>query len=229
MELVLMEALLRVEAEAKYFLGMTDRAYEQSLLDELSKILEEVELLFGPRDRSYRLLPPRICEGGFAHPLPLPFKKIRIYLPACCKNRYVASHMLAHEAVHVLDTGWRRATVLEEGLAEWFAIGYSQSEYGLQFKPSNRWYDAAFRAVAPLMAKNKFVIKELRAHQPQISKIDEKLLVEVAGIELDQAKVLCAAFDRGWREPETLSEYTVVGARLLFNGVRSVWDEWKSR
>ena len=185
-----MEALLRIEAEAKYFFGATDRAYEQTLMDELLQIIEEVEVLFGPRDRSYELLPPRITECGCAYPYVYPFRKVRIYLTAHSKTRNVASYQLAHEAVHVLGPTQRWATVLEEGLATYFSHAYMNLVYGLQFEAPNRWYDAAMRAVAPLLAENEFVIKELRLRQPQISNIDEKLLVEVAGIEPDHARLL---------------------------------------
>jgi hypothetical protein len=218
-----------MEADAKSFFGMTDRAYEQTLMDELLKIIEEAELLFGPRDRSYTLLPPRISECGFAHPYAFPLKKIRIYLTPHSKDRYVASRQLAHEAVHVLcpTSGW--STVLEEGLAECFSRAYANRVHGVHVDwPNNHSYDAAFRAVSLLLDQNELVIKELRARQPQISKIDERLLVEVAGIELDHAKVLCADFESSWRVPTTWSEYTVGGANLFLNGFRSVWDAWKS-
>ena len=55
------------------------------------------------------------------------------------------------------------------------------------------------RAVSALLAKNQFVIKELRTRQPVISLIDEKLLVEVAGIESAQAKFLSTDFLSHWR------------------------------
>jgi len=55
------------------------------------------------------------------------------------------------------------------------------------------------RAVSALLAKNQFVIKELRTRQPVISKIDERLLVEVAGIEPGQAKFLSTDFLSHWR------------------------------
>ena len=48
-EVGLMEVLLRLEAEAKYVVGATDRAYEQTLMDELVQIVEEAESLLGPR------------------------------------------------------------------------------------------------------------------------------------------------------------------------------------
>ena len=228
MQLEFMEDLLRIEAEVKHFFGGTDRLYEQTLMDELLKIIEEAELLFGPRDRSYELLPPRISECGCGHPYIYPFRKIRIYLTSHAKTRSMASYQLAHEAIHVLGPTPSWATVLEEGLATWFSHRYMNHEYGLQFEVPNRWYGAAMRDVSPLLAKNKFVIKELRARQPLISKIDEKLLVEVAGIELDHAKVLCADFESSWLTASTWSKYADRGARLLVNGFGSIWNEWKS-
>ena len=223
MQLAFMENLLRMEAEAKYFLGATDRAYEQALMDELLKIVEEAELLFGPRDRSYELLPPRISECGCAHPYIYPFRKIRIYLTSHCKTRSVASEQLSHEVVHVLGPtpGW--ATVLEEGLAEWFSHAYMKRAYGLQCEAPNRWYDAAMHAVAPLMANNQFVIKELRDRQPQISKFDPTHLADVAGIELDHARLLCTAFESSWLRGSTWGEYAKGGANIFANGVRSMW------
>jgi hypothetical protein len=228
MELQFMESLLRIEAEAKYLFGATDRSYEQTLLDELLKIIEEAELLFGPRDGSYELLPPRITECGCAHPYVYPFRKIRIYLTSHSKTRSIASYQLAHEAIHVLGPTQSWATVLEEGLATYFSHTYMNRVYGLQFEAPNRWYDAAMRAVSPLLAKNELVIKELRARQPQLSKIDETLLVEVAGIELDHARLLCADFEHCWLVAPTRGEHAARGAQLFVNGFRSIWNEWQS-
>jgi hypothetical protein len=228
MQLEFMEHLLRLEAEAKYFVGATDRQYEQTLMDELLKIMEEAELLFGPRDRSYELLPPRISECGCAHPYIYPLRKIRIYLTPHSYTRYIASYHLAHEAVHVLGPTQSWATVLEEGLATCFSTAYAKRLYGLQIEPPNRWYDAAMRAVAPLLAKNEFVIKELRARQPQLSKIDETLLVEVAGVEPDHARLLCADFESSWLTASTWSEYAARGTEVFVKGFRSFRDMWKS-
>jgi hypothetical protein len=83
------------------------------------------------------------------------------------------------------------------------------------------------RAVAPLLTKNKLVIKELRSRQPQLSKIDEKLLVEVADIEPDHARLLCANFESSWLTASDWSEYAVRGTQIFVNGFRSMWDEWK--
>ena len=226
MEIQFMENLLRLEAEAKSFFGATDRAYEQTLMDELLQIMEEAELLFGPRDRSYELLPPRITECGCAHPYVYPFRKIRIYLTSHSKNRHVASYQLAHEAVHVLGPTRSWTTVLEEGLATWFSNVYMDRVYGVQFEAPNRWYDAALRAVSPLLAKNEFVIKELRVRQPHLSKVDETLLAEVAGIDGDDASLLCADFESSWLIAPTWGEYAVRGTQLFATGFRSIRYEW---
>jgi hypothetical protein len=228
MQLQIMEELLRLEADAKHVLGAADHSYEQTLLDELITILEEVELLFGPRDRSYELLPPRITECGCAYPYIYPSKKIRVYLTAGAKNRSVASNLLSHEAIHLLGPTKSWATVLEEGLAEWFCHRYMSHTFGIQIEAPNRWYDAARRAVAPLLAKNEHVIKELRERQPQLSKIDEPLLIEVAGVDPAHAKVLCADFESSWLTAQNWSEYATGGAQIFANGLRSIWQGWKA-
>ena len=231
MQLQFMEELLRLEADAKHLLGVTDRSYEQGFMDELTTIIEEAESLFGPRDRSYELLPPRITECACAYPYVyrFPFQKIRIYLTAdVATNRALASLELAHEVVHILGPthGW--ATVLEEGLGTYFCLAYVKRVHGIQYQAPNRWYEAAERAVAPLMEKNKFVFKELRARQPQLSKIDEQLLIEVAGIEPDHAKLLCTDFESSWLTGSTWGEYATGGAKIFANGFRSFWDRRKS-
>src|SRR6185503_4220719 len=63
--------------------------------------------------------------------------------------------------------------------------------------------DAVMRAVSTLLAKNESVIKKLRTRQPVISKIDEKLLVEMAGVDVNEAKFLCTDFKRYWRTPSS--------------------------
>jgi len=80
------------------------------------------------------------------------------------------------------------------------------------------------RAVSALLAKNQFVIKELRTRQPVISQIDEKLLVEVAGIESAQAKFLSTDFLSYWRASSPWSKVATEGAERLAACLRSIWD-----
>jgi hypothetical protein len=197
-----MEQLLAVEAEAKYLLAASDRSYEQTLMQELLRIFKEAELLFGPRDTSYQLSTPRISECASSRTyIVRPLRMTRIYLSRDARTKpWIASLELAHEAIHVLSPAPSGPTILEEGLAEYFAQRYADRIHGLSFErgPDPK-ADAVMRAVSTLLAKNKFVIKDLRTRQPVISKIDEKLLVEVAGVGLSEAKFLCTDFKRYWR------------------------------
>jgi hypothetical protein len=59
--------------------------------------------------------------------------------------------------------------------------------------------------------------------QPLISRIDEKLLVAVAGIEPAHAKLLCADFESSWITASSWSEYGERGAQLFAKGFRSFW------
>lgn len=200
----LMEDLLALEAETKFLLAAGDRSHEQALLQELTRIFKEAELLFGPRDTSYQLPVPRIteCASSRTYFIP-PLRLARIYLSRDARVKpWQASLELAHEAIHVLSPVplGCALTILEEGLAEWFAQRYAGRLHDVVFeRGADPKADAVMRAVSTLMARNQSVIKTLRTRQPVISKIDEKLLVEVAGVELSQAKFLCTDFKSYWR------------------------------
>ena len=202
----LMEDLLAIEAETKFLLTAKDRSHEQTLMQELLRIFKEAERLFGPRDASYQLSVPRLtdCASSRTYIFP-PLKVARIYLSRNSKTKpWVASLELAHEAIHVLSpVGFGFApTILEEGLAEWFAQRYVNRVHEMVFeRGANPKADTVMRAVSNLLAKNVSVIKTLRTRQPTISKIDEKLLVEVAGIKRDEAKFLATDFLSYWRTP----------------------------
>ena len=208
-----MEGLLAIEAETKFLLTANDRSYEEKLMQELLRIFKEAELLFGPRDASYELSVPRITECASSRTYIIrPLRMTRIYLSRESRTKpWVASTELAHEAIHVLSpvAFGSTLTILEEGLAEWFAQRYVSRVHGMTFeRGSDPKADAVMRAVSTLLAKNQSVIKQLRTRQPVISKIDEKLLVEVAGIELSQAKFLCTDFKSYWRTAPPHSTYT---------------------
>ena len=200
----LMEDLLALEAETKFLLAAGDRSHEQALLQELTRIFKEAELLFGPRDTSYQLPVPRIteCASSRTYFIP-PLRLARIYLSRDARVKpWQASLELAHEAIHVLSPVplGCALTILEEGLAEWFAQRYAGRLHDVVFeRGADSKADAVMRTVSTLMARNQSVIKTLRTRQPVISRIDEKLLVDVAGVELSQAKFLCTDFKSYWR------------------------------
>jgi hypothetical protein len=225
-----MEDLLAIEAETKFLLAAGDRAYEQTLMQELLRIFEEAELLFGPRDASYQLSIPRITECASSRTyIVRPLRMTRIYLSRNAGTKpWIASVELAHEAIHVLSPAafGGGPTILEEGLAEWFAQRYVNRVHGLVFeRGSDPKADAVMRAVSTLLSKNGSLIKDLRTRQPVISKIDEKLLVEVAGIELSQAKFLCTDFKSYWRGQSGWSGFASQGAERLAACIRSIWTK----
>jgi len=134
----LMEDLLAIEAETKFLLTASDRSYEQKLLQELLRIFKEAELLFGPRDASFQLSAPRITECTTSRSFVFrPLRVARIYLSRDSRtNPSLASLELAHEAVHVLSPVSFGAglTILEEGLAEWFARDMRVAFMGLRLR-----------------------------------------------------------------------------------------------
>lgn len=224
-----MEELLALEAETKYLLTANNRSHEKKLMQELLKIFEEAELLFGPRDSSYQLSIPRITECATSRAYVFaPLRMTRIYLSRESRIKpWMASVELAHEAVHVLSpVGFSRGpTILEEGLAEYFAQRYVNRVHGMVFeRGANAKADAVMQAVSNLLAKNKFAIKDLRTRQPVISKIDEKLLVEVAGVEQSQAKFLSSDFQSYWQKPSPWSKIATEGAERLAACLRSIWN-----
>lgn len=226
-----MESLLTMEAEAKYLLAPRDRSYEQSLREELLQILAEAELLFGPRNSEYELREPLVTDCITACTGIYPFRMARIYIPSNSKrDRRLASYDLAHEAIHVLSPAFGvDVTVLEEGLASYFSLKYMNRVYGVGWESTfDPKYDAAMRAVSTLLSKDEFLIKELRTHQPVLSKIDERLLVEVAGIESGDAKFLCTDFQSYWRPGESWSKSIADGAKLFADGFRSILEQRKS-
>ena len=223
-----LEKLLAIEAEAKYLFAGSDRSYEETLMQELLRIFKEAELLFGPRDTSYQLSTPRITECTTSRSFIFrPLGVTRIYLSRDSRAKpWRASVELAHEAIHVLSPVpfGSAMTILEEGLAEYFAQRYVSRVHGMVFeRGSDPKADAVMQAVSTLLAKNQLVIKALRTRQPVISKIDEKLLVEVAGIEASQAKFLCTSFQSYWRTPSPWNEFASQGAERVAACLRSIW------
>src|SRR6185369_11148429 len=96
----LMEDLLAIEAETKFLLTASDRSHEQKLMQELLRIFQEAEVLFGPRDASFQLSVPRITECASSRSYIFrPLRMTRIYLSRNAKTKpWLASLELAHEA-----------------------------------------------------------------------------------------------------------------------------------
>lgn len=154
-------------------------------------------------------------------------RKTRIFLSREARTKpWVASLELAHEAIHLMSplTFGMSLTVLEEGLAEWFAQRYVTRVHDMTFERGvNPKADAVMREVETLLTKNESVIKQLRTRQPVISKIDEKLLVEVARVEPSKAKFLSSDFRGYWRTSNPIGTAAAQGAEHIANYFRSIW------
>ena len=125
-------------------------------MQELLRIFKEAELLFGPRDESFQLSIPRITECATSRTYIFrPLRMTRIYLSRDSRIKpWLASVELAHEAIHVLSpvAFGSPPTILEEGLAEWFAQRYVNRVHGLVFeRGSNPKADAVMQAVSTLL------------------------------------------------------------------------------
>jgi hypothetical protein len=190
-----------------------------TLWEELLKILEEAEDLFGPRDRSYEILEPEIFAGSHAQGYYVEQKKIKLYLSNACANEYrYASYELAHEAIHMLSpVFYGQATVLEEGLATYFSHRYVYLLYGWEIEKSpDPKYDAAMRAASALLARNEFLIKEIRTRQPIISKITASTLVEEADIDPRLARFLASDFETYGQKPLSWTEVLARDVDIAF-------------
>ena len=173
------------------------------------KILEEAEELFGPRDQSYEILEPAFGDGIHPHGQFIERTKFRIVLTrGCADDFHLASLMLAHEAFHTLSPVlYGESTMLEEGAATWFSHKYVKELYGWNLESTgDPKYDAALRAASELLAKNEYVIKELRTHQFVISRINARLLIERAGVEPQLAALLASDFLSYGEKPRTWAE-----------------------
>jgi len=224
----LMEDLLALEAETKFLLRSRDNSLEQQLMQELLRIFKEAELQFGPRDASYQLSLPRTTECATSRTyIVRPLRTTRVYLSqGASTNPWQASLELAHEAIHLLSpTPFASGpTVLEEGLAEYFAQRYVSRVHDMSFeRGSNPKADAVMDSVSTLLSKNRFAIRDLRSRQPVISRIDEKLLVEVTGIDQRQAKFLCTDFLSYWRTPSPWSGLAAESAERVAACLRSIF------
>ena len=230
----LMEDLLALEAETKFLLAAKDHSYEQKLMQELLKIFKEAELLFGSRDDSFQLSTPRLTDCASSRSYIIrPLRMTRIYLSRESRTKpWLASLELAHEAIHLLAPVpfGRSLTILEEGLAEWFAQRYASRVHDVSIERGvNEKADAVMRAVSTLLAKNQSVIKQLRTRQPVISKIDAKLLAEIAGIDQSQAKFLCTDFLSYWRTPSAWNAVAAQGAERVAECLRSIFGSNRSK
>ena len=139
------------------------------------KFLEELENLFGPRDRNFDLGEIIFKKEGF----PMTYKPDRnanivdIHLT----NKDLLEWQLAHECVHLLDPYFPPPTnFLEEGIATWFQTEKREDH------SSDRLYIQAEKLVSPLM-ENGYLpnrLKSIRKNNCRIGEITKEILRQEA-------------------------------------------------
>src|SRR5215211_2167579 len=100
--------------------------YTWTLPSILGDMLQLAQDMFGERDRSYTILGVEFCGD---HPriwCPGNRRDLVVQLGARCMDEpQRACYQMAHESIHLLGPqGCSGATVLEEGLATWYAQYY---------------------------------------------------------------------------------------------------------
>jgi hypothetical protein len=145
---------------------------------EFDKILSTAERLFGSRDESYKI---ELKIEGDSTVTTKSEKTVEVKIPGYCLNDVEQGiFQLAHEAVHCLSPETIYivpASVLEEGLATYFADVYSRQNRSKDYQIDDR-YNEAFEIVKKFLGSDEEVIKKIRLHQPMISKIEAEDILQ---------------------------------------------------
>lgn len=161
----------------------TGTGYSWTLASRLGQMLAMAEERFGERDLSYTVLGVEFVEDGprLWYPNFGARHDVVIQLGLeCLTDAARACYELAHECVHLLSpTGANDATMLEEGLATWFAGWYMQEAFGQPtWQPATPGYRAAKTQAALLLARDPYAVRRLREEEPVLSKISGALILE---------------------------------------------------
>lgn len=172
-------------------------AYPYTLTARLGIMLNEIEELFGERDKSWTILGVEFEEEGPLNWYPADSKNIIIRLSNDVENILdEACWELSHEAVHTLSpTGGDDANVLEEGMAVWYSKKYIQDTFNFKHENTVASYDDAYNRVKKILDNDSTIIKKIRAEEPSLYKIkNEHLLKYVKGLTSEEAEILTSKF-----------------------------------
>lgn len=145
----------------------TDDGYSWTLVSRLGDMLQELERIYGPRDKSYTILGIEFEKNG--PQLWYPGNRKDIIIQLSLEAQYdlpMALYQLAHEAVHLLaPTGGSHSTVFEEGFATVFAWDYTMKVTGVDFRErSGKKYRLAGTIVEQFLAEKGQLDSKSRAY-----------------------------------------------------------------
>ena len=172
--------------------------YTWTIVSRLGDIFNNIEQLFGPRDKTYTILGIEIAN----------IEQPQIWFPAnngnviiqitpdCLNDMDKAIFQIAHEAIHCLNPKIAgTATLLEEGLATWFSQHYT-AKCGYNIVPNIDKYIKAMIYVEKLLSYDAQIILKIRkSTMMDLSKINADMLLGICPqIDIDLANILTRKF-----------------------------------
>lgn len=154
----------------------------KSIKELFDEILNEAEKLYGRRDVSIILDKITIHEKDYPEIVPSGDTNVTIYLTKECKeNLTFASYQLSHEIIHFLKPSFfsgSSANYLEEGVAVYFSINFTKSNYG-EINISNPNYKKANDLVVELLSYDENIIFRLRKLKESLSLITSEDILSI--------------------------------------------------
>ncbi|MGL1115795.1 hypothetical protein, partial [Vibrio vulnificus] len=169
----------------------TNDGYTWTLASRLGSMLQEIENLYGKRDKSWTFVGVEFEASGPQNWFPGNCGNIAIQLNTnALQNDILAHYQLAHEAVHLLaPDGQCGAPVIEEGLATIYSEDYIAREHGATGYTNMPSYIEAAKSVRELLMFDPDAIRKLRAVEPSFKKMSQETFKD-AGIKYPENKIL---------------------------------------
>lgn len=154
--------------------------YTWTIVSRLGDMIDEAEKLYGKRNKDFTILGIEIAN------IPLPqiyfhkSKHIIIQITKNCINDIgQAIFQSAHEVIHCLcPKPYGTSTYLEEGLATHFSIYYTKKIEN-PYHVTDFKYSKSYELVDTLLKIDDDIIKRARKIEPDLSKIDRKILSQL--------------------------------------------------
>jgi hypothetical protein len=169
-----------------------------TIVTRFGHILQTAESKYGIRDNTYTLLGIELTSASIPQIwYPGNCNNVAIQITSdCINNLNKAVYQVAHETIHCLyPTGNNIRNYLDEGLATFFSIDYTQSNGFGTWNSGDPKYDAAMELVKRLISIDPDIIKKLRQTEPCIPRMTADLLTTTnPAIPFDLASDLTKRF-----------------------------------
>ena len=174
-------SVMSQDVKESIFRGVkTSTGYTWTITTRLGDMLKVATELYGPRDITYTKLGVELIE----RPKPQIWypgntTNVAIQITQSCQfNMSAAIYEVAHETIHcMMPHPGLSANVLEEGVATYFAIYYSNTIMGENRTVEEQSYKFAYEAVEKLLKVKATAISDIRKIQPNLSLITKDILL----------------------------------------------------